>query len=98
MHATVIYFLHSSHLIYISSTNMLQVPIWNGKKNNGFYEIKHTFSKTDNFNIPFKYPSSYGWDSVTLWALLTPAPHTTNGVSVSEGWPAPWEPRRGKLS
>lgn len=41
---------------------------------------------------PCRYPSLYAWESVTLWAVWTPAPHTTKGVRVSEGWPAPCDP------
>lgn len=29
----------------------------------------------------------------TFWGFLIPAPQVTNGVKVSEGWPAPWKPR-----
>lgn len=41
---------------------------------------------------PCRYSSLYAWESVTLWAVWTPAPHTTKGVRVSEGWPAPCDP------
>ena len=41
--------------------------------------------------LPFSNPSCV-YSSVDGNGFLTPAPQATNGVSVSLGWPAPWEP------